>query len=123
MILRPPRSTRTDTVFPYTTLFRSARFGIEIVTFQRHINGAGRVPKQLAANALLADAACGGAGGVIDLLKSFRGIRRDTCGPGERVPLLPRSEEHTSELQSLMRISYAVFCLKKKQTKDNLQQT
>src|SRR3546814_982209 len=98
MILRPPRSTRTDTVFPYTTLFRSARFGIEIVTFQRHINGAGRVPNQLAATALLADAACGGAGGVIALLKSFRG----------------RSEEHTSELQSLMRISYAVFCWKKK---------
>src|SRR3546814_14631820 len=97
MILRPPRSTRTDTVFPYTTLFRSARFGIEIVTFQRHINGAGRVPKQLAANALLADAACGGAGGVIDLLKSFRGIRRDTCGPGERVPLLPSAPAFRGE--------------------------
>src|SRR3546814_18982830 len=98
MILRPPRSTRTDTVFPYTTLFRSARFGIEIVTFQRHINGAGRVPKQLAANALLADAACGGAGGVIDLLKSFRGIRRETCGPGERVPLLPSAPAFRGEL-------------------------
>src|SRR3546814_6281832 len=77
MIRRPPRSTRTDTLFPYTTLFRSARLG----------------------------------------------LGRREVGEGRRLRRIPiasetnrgrRSEEHTSELQSLMRISYAVFCLKKK---------
>src|SRR3546814_18236906 len=61
------------------------------------INGAVRVPKQLAANAMLADAVWGGAGGVSDLLKSFRGIRRETCGPGERVPLLPSAPAFRGE--------------------------
>src|SRR3546814_14491658 len=74
MIRRPPTSTRTDTLFPYTTLFRSVPLG------------------QV---------------GVGDRLR----VR-----PGEKVPVDGRSEEHTSELQSLMRISYAVFCLKKKNT-------
>src|SRR3546814_16985705 len=78
MILRPPRSTRTDTLFPYTTLFRSAR-------------RSGRPEWHPAAS----------PGG------SYR--RRFS-----RTALKNRSEEHTSELQSLMRISYAVFCLKKK---------
>src|SRR3546814_3943745 len=78
MIRRPPRSTRTDTLFPYTTLFRSP-----VAHFCRRLRG-GR-------------AAC-------------RRIPR-------RSP--DRSEEHTSELQSLMRISYAVFCLKKKTEKLN----
>src|SRR3546814_1033639 len=70
MIRRPPRSTRTDTLFPYTTLFRSAR-----------------CPRRPARS------------------------RHSPSPPGHR---RSRSEEHTSELQSLMRISYAVFCLKKK---------
>src|SRR3546814_9521066 len=73
MIRRPPRSTRTDTLFPYTTLFRS------------------------------------------DSTRSSGG--RDPTAERRRAPrrcCRPRSEEHTSELQSLMRISYAVFCLKKK---------
>src|SRR3546814_8062676 len=78
MIRRPPRSTRTDTLFPYTTLFRSIR----ILEVAEHTF----VP---AASAILSD---WGA----DVIK------------------IERSEEHTSELQSLMRISYAVFCLKKK---------
>src|SRR3546814_3287443 len=78
MIRRPPRSTRTDTLFPYTTLFRSP---------DEHRR-----------------AAVGGLGRQLD---------EELRGPlGERG--LQRSEEHTSELQSLMRISYAVFCLKKK---------
>src|SRR3546814_1324918 len=81
MIRRPPRSTRTDTLFPYTTLFRSHQFR-EIVLVHR--------PCRLG----------GGRDG--------RGAGR---GAGNR---RHRSEEHTSELQSLMRISYAVFCLKKK---------
>src|SRR3546814_6449701 len=97
MIRRPPRSTRTDTLFPYTTLFRS--------------NGA-----------------CTGkaAGGDADRDPVRRNIDRDQAGGGKEeedfgaagivddgLPQCLRSEEHTSELQSLMRISYAVFCLKK----------
>src|SRR3546814_2733541 len=80
MLRRPPRSTRTDTLFPYTTLFRS---GYECAW---HV-AVGRAHGQLSIPA----------------------------GQGRGVPRgLLRSEEHTSELQSLMRISYAVFCLKKK---------
>src|SRR3546814_6190991 len=86
MIRRPPRSTRTDTLFPYTTLFRSRSKGVA----SRGVLGSGRA-------------------------RSVRG-RRDCSvrgvGHSRRNP--DRSEEHTSELQSLMRISYAVFCLKKK---------
>src|SRR3546814_18802548 len=87
MIRRPPRSTRTDTLFPYTTLFRSD------VALLVHIRDG--APEQL--RALLVEP-----------------IRRR---PGAvQIQLFDdgRSEEHTSELQSLMRISYAVFCLKKK---------
>src|SRR3546814_15403163 len=82
MIRRPPRSTRTDTLFPYTTLFRSTR------------------------------------------AMPFAGFREFTGrSPSPRPPISSqRSEEHTSELQSLMRISYAVFCLKKKKI-TNEQQT
>src|SRR3546814_9414118 len=88
MLRRPPRSTRTDTLFPYTTLFRSgSRPGGG--RLQRRRSPRGR-PRGL-------EARRSGAGDVI------------TAGPVNR-----RSEEHTSELQSLMRISYAVFCLKKK---------
>src|SRR3546814_3910729 len=89
MIRRPPRSTRTDTLFPYTTLFRSIGGGI------------------------------GGQSEVGGVVEAFDG---DAEGSHERlrVPCSCwsewRSEEHTSELQSLMRISYAVFCLKKKTT-------
>src|SRR3546814_2087523 len=90
MIRRPPRSTRTDTLFPYTTLFRSV---------------------QDRAAAAARDAAAGEFGGAEE-----GAVERDL---GDRPPaigrkLFRRSEEHTSELQSLMRISYAVFCLKKK---------
>src|SRR3546814_13604255 len=97
MIRRPPRSTRTDTLFPYTTLFRSPASPAS-----RFHRGSGIPGDDVA--------------GVLD--------RRH--GPGSRCavqlhrpakPLAQRSEEHTSELQSLMRISYAVFCLKKKKTK------
>src|SRR3546814_1321131 len=107
MIRRPPRSTRTDTLFPYTTLFRSAHPPppIRPALAGLDLPGAGD------------DRA---AGTCID--------RRDArAGPwpgrdarvGGRPRRRPRSEEHTSELQSLMRISYAVFCLKKK--KKNIQ--
>src|SRR3546814_5978227 len=94
MILRPPRSTRTDTLFPYTTLFRSgvgrnATIDRGIVLFPR---GTGVSIKAGARTA---------AAAVVAILS-------------DRIVAAERSEEHTSELQSLMRISYAVFCLKKK---------
>src|SRR3546814_6606867 len=93
MIRRPPRSTRTDTLFPYTTLFRSG--GAHRPSPQPW---QGRVPRESTASA--------GSSG-----RSCR-----SRGPGRKPSLRERSrsEEHTSELQSLMRISYAVFCLKKK---------
>src|SRR3546814_7451400 len=94
MIRRPPRSTRTDTLFPYTTLFRSS---------------AHRTPcrKRRPSHAHTAQ------------VRQASGDRRrapTNCAPRQRCRPAPsfRSEEHTSELQSLMRISYAVFCLKKK---------
>src|SRR3546814_1512910 len=88
MIRRPPRSTRTDTLFPYTTLFRSHKAGVTALFVAR------LRPDQASAT-----------------LKLWR-VRRGKVGKSIRGS--PRSEEHTSELQSLMRISYAVFCLKKK---------
>src|SRR3546814_3075090 len=94
MIRRPPRSTRTDTLFPYTTLFRSRPRGRG-----RSAQG-GRYP------------ACGLAQRTA---RARRGARRaDRAAQGCTGRAHRRSEEHTSELQSLMRISYAVFCLKKK---------
>src|SRR3546814_3465622 len=89
MIRRPPRSTRTDTLFPYTTLFRS---GMKVGVLGRRIGNARQV----------ADA-------VIEAGGTAVAVEADVA---DRTQL--RSEEHTSELQSLMRISYAVFCLKKK---------
>src|SRR3546814_5723590 len=93
MIRRPPRSTRTDTLFPYTTLFRS-----------RLVVRKGMVDKNLS-NTCTSDAA--------DEALTLQSETKPSTLPiwsGISV----RSEEHTSELQSLMRISYAVFCLKKK---------
>src|SRR3546814_2798389 len=100
MIRRPPRSTRTDTLFPYTTLFRSA------LSKDFEAKWKGR----------LADAAGkSGAEGIGQALAEFEALE-DLLGKiGSFAGLTYfRSEEHTSELQSLMRISYAVFCLKKK---------
>src|SRR3546814_4764311 len=90
MIRRPPRSTRTDTLFPYTTLFRSERArALPLPIRRRHRRWCDPRPR------------C--------RVRVPRRRRWKECGYGPRV----RSEEHTSELQSLMRISYAVFCLKK----------
>src|SRR3546814_4904464 len=94
MIRRPPRSTRTDTLFPYTTLFRSVDryiFAAELAGVEYHAAFAQREQRMVLAHADIA-------------------------------ARIDRSEEHTSELQSLMRLSYAVFCLKKKKrirTQDN----
>src|SRR3546814_5659149 len=122
MIRRPPRSTRTDTLFPYTTLFRSHQAQHQLAA-QRpdawrpaQIRAAARLRPW---NRLSADRAGhrAGGGGKAFGRGQERGARRGG-GDGDEQCLLPlrtsRSEEHTSELQSLMRISYAVFCLKKK---------
>src|SRR3546814_4945650 len=96
MIRRPPRSTRTDTLFPYTTLFRSLLESDDDAPVIKFING------------LLVEAIRENASDIhIESFESRLQIRF-------RVDGVLRSEEHTSELQSLMRISYAVFCLKKK---------
>src|SRR3546814_2150814 len=103
MIRRPPRSTRTDTLFPYTTLFRSVRNRVDRA--ERHdVVDAREV------------ADTDGADGQ-PLHRAGDAARGDS--PTHR-PL--RSEEHTSELQSLMRISYAVFCLKKKKKRNTRHQ-
>src|SRR3546814_5358253 len=93
MLLRPPRSTRTDTLFPYTTLFRSGSAARKSTQAVR--------PTQSAIAFRFAS------------LRVTRPFRPPTPSAHFR-PSIARSEEHTSELQSLMRISYAVFCLKKK---------
>src|SRR3546814_9762393 len=109
MIRRPPRSTRTDTLFPYTTLFRSCKrcdievfqiavyfgekFGREfLVTFDFREIDAGQ--RDMAQQSFV----------IVAFIEIPHPLGIEAC----------RSEEHTSELQSLMRISYAVFCLKKK---------
>src|SRR3546814_9374770 len=97
MIRRPPRSTRTDTLFPYTTLFRS-------------LVAADRLPIPLAVQR---DGVLAREAGHVDVGVGAAGNAEVRGAPA-------RSEEHTSELQSLMRISYAVFCLKNKNTKRNL---
>src|SRR3546814_7686909 len=100
MIRRPPRSTRTDTLFPDTTLFRSAHQHL-----WRHREPAGqRGADQAAETAREPDRQC----------RSGADQPRAGAAQGRRADRGVRSEEHTSELQSLMRISYAVFCLKKK---------
>src|SRR3546814_5877497 len=113
MIRRPPRSTRTDTLFPYTTLFRSHLPALSerrddimplIDHFLTRYAAERRVPvPELASETVAA-------------LQSYDwpGNVRQLRNVVERTLILTRSEEHTSELQSLMRISYAVFCLKKK---------
>src|SRR3546814_8618133 len=99
MIRRPPRSTRTDTRFPYTTLFRSATTAAQtrLLDHVDYLFGRNLLAQNLAP--------CDIATGLEIVLVRPWGIKMQ-----RRVD---RSEEHTSELQSLMRISYAVFCLKK----------
>src|SRR3546814_6837354 len=106
MIRLPPRSTRTDTLFPYTTLFRSVA---ERPQPRLH---AGPVVERLLQGA--GDAVCGDGAGQIRG-HHHQGTVAPARGEGRQLhSTASRSEEHTSELQSLMRISYAVLCLKKK---------
>src|SRR3546814_6613468 len=108
MIRRPPRSTRTDTLFPYPTLFRSHDIG-ELLRVQQSPDGLDAELEGARRRHRLLVQRTGGD------LQVVRPQRLDHLAGGQ-VPggHKLRSEEHTSELQSLMRISYAVFCLKKK---------
>src|SRR3546814_8167416 len=102
MIRRPPRSTRTDTLFPYTTLFRSRpTVDAHMRNVAQHMMTGASFKRMYATRRKYLSRSC------------------EECF-GENGPV--RSEEHTSELQSLMRISYAVFCLKKKITKQQHNQ-
>src|SRR3546814_10667690 len=113
MIRRPPRSTRTDTLFPYTPLFRS-----EVIAGQIH------ALSQRGSNGPLITLNCSAMTPELFEEELFGVDINPTNLSGQKTGLLERahlgtlvrSEEHTSELQSLMRISYAVFCLKKKTT-------
>src|SRR3546814_10168376 len=130
MIRRPPRSTRTDTLCPYTTLFRSLAFTYDYalrpelapiaLATQSERNRV--VSRMLHVNE--------SSGDLLNKLEAVRVLCQETgCAQrylasiGALALFLPRSEEHTSELQSLMRISYAVFCLKKNYTDNNLYHT
>src|SRR3546814_1698096 len=104
MIRRPPRSTRTDTLFPYTTLFRSQHDG----WLKNFSNAPGSLASSRGAYRT-SDYYWGANGSSMRLV----GLDPDNSNADRRA-IVVRSEEHTSELQSLMRISYAVFCLKKK---------
>src|SRR3546814_9429893 len=145
MLRRPPRSTRTDTLFPYTTLFRSRSAGAELTEQYQHLlwddlEGVGHARRARTISDRLrkvpgvieAEVSAAGTMRVefkrsqtsIDLIRkaladmgvSQKSSAATAAAPAGRGP--SRSEEHTSELQSLMRISYAVFCLKKKTTKE-----
>src|SRR3546814_1798539 len=129
MIRRPPRSTRTDTLFPYTTLFRSVvgdvvvqhmADAVDVEPARGDVGGHQDVDAPVLQRLhhllalLLLDVAVDGGGGQAACGQLFGQLLGAELGPREHQH---RSEEHTSELQSLMRISYAVFCLKKKKYK------
>src|SRR3546814_5506456 len=103
MIRRPPRSTRTDTLFPYTTLFRSGQMKLKIRAMSSESKASAYIVGSLPFI-------------VFILIWMINGEYMQNFFIDERLMVagIGRSEEHTSELQSLMRISYAVFCLKKK---------
>src|SRR3546814_7306566 len=106
MIRRPPRSTRTDTLFPYTTLFRSVFGGCHACAVDKESRGfVCHVPAMANRPLPFPD-----DDPATRARQALARARADLAGRSDR------SEEHTSELQSLMRISYAVFCLKKKKT-------
>src|SRR3546814_5201381 len=119
MIRRPPLSTLTDTLFPYPTLFRSGGIGLDLAGVHpdlivAHADQRGELRRPLRLPF--------GKGAKPVALRAVHidiGVGPHHHAARDRRPVIiePRSEEHTSELQSLMRISYAVFCLKNKKTK------
>src|SRR3546814_9162856 len=111
MLRRPPRSTRTDTLFPYTTLFRSLSDGGPVSRGAPRRRPARQIPEPASGGPV-----CMNDDRTLHAhLIGRQGSRADLNTPALILDIEARSEEHTSELQSLMRISYAVFCLKKKQ--------
>src|SRR3546814_5068812 len=120
MVRRPPRSTRTDTLFPDTTLFRSAGGERAVPDAHRARRISAAAARRQCGDAADAEgdragAGAAGDGGAVRGAPDRTGAGRNLArcrGDDRRL----RSEEHTSELQSLMRISYAVFCLTKKKT-------
>src|SRR3546814_2327224 len=114
MLRRPPRSTLTDTLFPYTTLFRSDRLREQVTALARELKVVGLMNTQFAIQTDV-----DGDARIFLLEVNPRASRTvPFVSKATGVPLAKiRSEEHTSELQSLMRISYAVFCLKKTTSK------
>src|SRR3546814_4989158 len=120
MLRRPPRSTRTDTLFPYTTLFRS---------IQLLVDDARRTDERFTPSVTIDYEFARGVFGYATYSRGFKsgGFSQRIAFPRTQAPAFDpeivtnyeaglRSEEHKSELQSLMRITYAVFCLKKKKT-------
>src|SRR3546814_1964229 len=116
MIRRPPRSTRTATLFPYTTRFRSRRLRARLSQSLRPPHRLCRavVPDHVGLYSRAVPAAARRPSWLADIPRDAG----DGTGAAPRELAGGRSEEHTSELQSLMRISYAVFCLKKTKTKN-----
>src|SRR3546814_10296309 len=113
MIRRPPRSTRTDTLFPYPTLFRSPPFcGSPPCGRLAHLSWANARVRRLTDIGCLVPSDCANSEVITDL-RDYQITYRFEY----------RSEEHTSELQSLMRNSYAVFCLKKKKHSKHHEQS
>src|SRR3546814_7595647 len=107
MIRRPPRSTRTDTLFPYTTLFRSLHQGDP-----ERIKQSAHLVEDIRRYAHIVDS--------FEKIRKNPNVKQRVTHHDTKISNVlfdDRSEEHTSELQSLMRISYAVFCLKKKKKK------
>src|SRR3546814_2287628 len=107
MIRPPPRSTRTDTLFPYTTLFRSKGALASLATHPsvRSLQGRGRIGQRVRPSPAMVWST---------IVLSVAASCAPTMSVSAALAAAVRSEEHTSELQSLMRISYAVFCLKNK---------
>src|SRR3546814_8448095 len=132
MIRRPPRSTRTDTLFPYTPLFRSAeldparlavgdgqQLGVDLESELGEERGGTVVGVGHHVDGVARHVVGEGVGLALEAGQVGEHVDGELLGIGDelgRLVLLVRSKEHTSELQSLMRISYAVFCLKKKRT-------
>src|SRR3546814_9306199 len=114
MIRRPPRSTRTDTLFPYTTLFRSAEASPLTIKLGVHEGPC---------IAVTLNGRLDYFGTTVNMAARLQGESRGGDVVLSEAVATDRSEEHTSELQSLMRISYAVFCLKKKKLHQQQHQT
>src|SRR3546814_1631854 len=117
---RPPRSTLTDTLFPYTTLFRSV-FSSAALSVSRSPPGSTKAPRMVFVHQISEQFCCRGVTGM--MATRMGGLVSVMRGKWPPLAANARSEEHTSELQSLMRNSYAVFCLKNKTHKEQTQLT